>query len=335
MRCTALTWLSVILLGLLASACGPSQVASLPAPTAAATRTPTGAPPAAAATPHSGVTAAPTTTPILTVTVAAPTLGLTATTLAIDPIPTNTAPPAATAQSTSTAPILLEERQVGGYTIRLWKPAMGIGLYNHATLSAAGQVELRVEAVTAIGSLPVEDVTGDGFPDVMFKTYAGGSHCCWGTVVYSLGPTPEKALDIVSPPDYYGTGSGTFADLDADNVYEFITRDPLTGIPCTAPAVKAVLRYVPGQGYVGASFRFPDAYADDIAAHRQRAEQEIELSRDGYKCGVYELLLDYLYTGQTAEARQELERLYLGPDLEVFWSQLQQSAGDGRFYATP
>jgi hypothetical protein len=76
-------------------------------------------------------------------------------------------------------------------------------------------------------------------------------------------------------------------------------------------------------------------YAGEIAAHTQQAEREIELSRDGYKCGVHELLLDYLYTGQTDRARHEMERLYLGPDREAFWSQLQLAVREGRFYVAP
>ncbi len=228
--------------------------------------------------------------------------------------------------------VLLEEHSIGGYAIRLWQPVPGTGMYQHATLSTAGQPEIRIEAVSAIGSLPEEDVTGDGFPDVWFETKMGGSRCCWGTIVYSLGLTPAKVLDISSLPDYYGTGTGTFQDLDGDDRYEFITRDPLIGSPCTAPTVKVILQYVPGQGYVGAGPHFAEAYADDIAIHTRRAEEHVELSRDAYKCGVYELIADYLYSGQSDRAWQELRRLYLGPDLEQFQSQLEASARQGRFF---
>jgi hypothetical protein len=50
--------------------------------------------------------------------------------------------------------------------------------------------------------------------------------------------------------------------------------------------------------YVCAGPRFANAYADDIAAHIRRAEEEVELSQDGCKCGVYEMIVDSLYAGQ-------------------------------------
>ena len=227
--------------------------------------------------------------------------------------------------------MLLEERSIGAYTIRLWQPVPGTGMYNQATIHREGQPEITVDAVTAIHDLPA-GLTGDGSPDIWFETFAGGSRCCAGTVAYDLGTVPTKVLDILQEPDYYGTGSGTFQDLDGDGSLEFITRDPLRGIPCSGPAVKVILQYLPGQGYVGASPRFAAAHADDIAVHTRGAEEQVELSRDGYKCGVYELIVDYLYSGQVDRAWEELQRLYLGSDLEQFRAQLQQAVNQGRFY---
>jgi hypothetical protein len=187
--------------------------------------------------------------------------------------------------------------------------------------------------VESIGSLPASDVTGDGYPDVMFETYDGGSHCCWGTVVYSLGPVPTKVLDISSAAYYYaGTGRGSFRDLDSDGIYEFITHDPVLYSPCSQPRVKVILQYEPGHGYVGASPRFAALYAEDIAAHTRQAEEQINLSKEGYKCGVYPVVMDYLYSGQPDRAWEELDRLYLGPDVEVFRAQLEHSASRGRFF---
>lgn len=228
--------------------------------------------------------------------------------------------------------VLVEERSIGAYTVRVFQPVFGMGMYKHATISKGGQSEIRVESVAKINDLPAEDVTGDGFPDVWFETYAGGSHCCYGTVIYNLGSVPVKVLDILESPFYYGTGTGIFQDLDGDDAYEFITRDPLKGIPCSGPSVKVILQYTPGQGYVGAGPRFAGAYADDIAAHTRRAEEEIDLSREGYKCGVSEVIADYLYAGQADLAWQELQRLYQGADLAQFRMQLAQVISEGRFF---
>jgi hypothetical protein len=283
----------------------------------------------------------PTTTPTMVPSTAMPTMvppsatptmvPPTATPTMIPPTATpTTAPPTAT--PIAAGDLLLEEQTVGGYTVRLWQPAPGTGMYNHATLSAAGQPDVRIESVSAIGSLPAEDITGDGFPDVLFQTYAGGSHCCWGTVVYSLASPPEKVLDIASSVGTPNTGQGTFQNLDGDGIYEFITADPLFGIPCTGPFVKVILRYEPGQGYVGASPSFPEAYVEELAADTQAAEAGREATRDGYECDVYPLIVTYLYLGQSDLAREALGRYYLGPEPDAFLARLQESVAAGRFY---
>jgi len=208
-------------------------------------------------------------------------------------------------------------------------------MYRHVTISARGGTEIRVEAVAAIADLPAEDVTGDGYPDLALETRQGGSRCCSGTILYSLGPEPVVEPDIAQTPDYYGTGSGAWDDLDGDGTYEFVTRDPIAAFPCTAPTAPVVLRHVPGQGYVGAGPRYVGAFAAEIAALVERAERERESSRDGYRCGVLGLMLAYLYSGQEGVARQELDRLYLGSDRDAFWDDLVTAVRAGRFYVGP
>ena len=227
------------------------------------------------------------------------------------------------------------ERLIAPYTIRLWHPGLGVGMYDIATISQAGQPDIRLESVEALGNLPAADISGEGYADVMFQTYGGGSHCCWGTVVYNLGPVPAKVLEVWSSPYYPPrTGRGIFQDLDGNGTYEFITYDPLEkGIPCTSPDVKVILRYEPGRGYVGASPDFAALYADEIAAHTRQAEEEIEQSQSGYKCGVYQVVVvDYLYSGQPDRVWAELRRLYLAPDVEDFRTQLAQAVSQGRFF---
>ncbi len=301
---------------------------------------------AACSAPTPGATPA-TLTPSLTVSVAhtratlpitvTPTQLMVRSSLATSPTPgvtrapTLRSTPAPTiATATPVTQTLRIEQHVGTYTIRLWHPAQG--LYDHATISQSGQPEVYVEAVQALGQLPAVDITGEGDPEILFETYQGGSHCCWGTVVYSLGPAPVKILDINSTPDYYGDGRGTFQDIDGDGQYEFITHDALSGIPCSAPTVQVILRYEPGRGYVGASPYYAKVYADEIAANTRQAETNIEKTHEGYKCDVYPVIVAYLYSGQTARARSEMERLYQGADRSELLDRLEQSVKQGRFY---
>jgi hypothetical protein len=338
MRAVLLPFAAVILLLLLAT-CSPLGFELLPTTGPAGLTVPsaTAGPLETTAAPHTAVPTAELTTvaPTAAPTAEPPTVATTATStaelLTVTPaatsttelpavtptaVPSTETPTAVPPTSTPPGDTLLEEQTIGEYTLRL---------------SAAGRLEIRIEAVTAIGSLPAEDITGDGFPDLELETYAGGSHCCSGTVVYSLGPIPEEVLHITASGSN-DTGRGTFQDLDGDGVYEFITADPLAGIPCTQPIVRVILRYDPDQGYVGASLRFPQAYAADVAAYTQAAEAGREATRDGYECDVYPLIVTYLYLGRPDLARQALDLYYLGPDPDGFLDRLQQSVAAGRFY---
>jgi hypothetical protein len=51
------------------------------------------------------------------------------------------------------------------------------------------------------------------------------------------------------------------------------------------------------------------------------------------KCGVLPLVLDYLYSGQDGRAWAELDRLYDGPDVLLFWAEIVQAVRDSPLYA--
>jgi len=70
----------------------------------------------------------------------------------------------------------------------------------YAALSVPGGAKIRVESVAALRDLPQPDLTGDGYPDVWFETAFDGHRCCHGTLVYSLGLVPDKALESSSAP---------------------------------------------------------------------------------------------------------------------------------------
>ena len=137
-----------ILLMLFASACGvetTSRPTSLPATqTIARSRTPI-APPTKTSPPPTQSPAIQTPAPTMTPSPSA--------------VPTHT--PTAVPTPTGSHFVLLEERSIGAYTVRLWQPVPGTGMYNHATIHREGQLEIRVEAVVAIHDLPL-GLTSDG-----------------------------------------------------------------------------------------------------------------------------------------------------------------------------
>ena len=68
-----------------------------------------------------------------------------------------------------------------------------------AIYNSAGRVVFRTSGFNVVfdETLTGEDFGGDGKPDVVFRTDAGGgNHCCWGYIIYSLSPKPHKLFEI-------------------------------------------------------------------------------------------------------------------------------------------
>jgi hypothetical protein len=258
------------------------------------------------------------------------------------PTPTSTpVPPTVQVFVTPASPakgyVVAEQRSIGGYTVSVWSntSADSLGFDSIVTILGAGQPEVQIESASGLGSQSGTDLTGEGHPDLVVEVFTGGAHCCFSTIVYDLGPTLTKVLEM--PLSNCG---GSFQDLDSNGVAEFVTCDdrfayaycPYAG----SPAVQVVLQYEPGRGYQPASPRFAGAYAEGIAQHKQDAESagpgEYGEWDGTNKCTVLPLVLDYLYTGQGEQARSEFSRLYTAPDATLFWADIVQAVSDSPLY---
>jgi hypothetical protein len=203
-------------------------------------------------------------------------------------------------------------------------------------IEATGQAPIRVDMASAIHDLTGGDLNADGFPDLVVETYSGGAHCCFGTQVFSLRPT-GAALILKKPESNTG---GTFENLGADQMSEFITYDDSFAYQyCPYAAgvlVKVVMAYDPGQDrYLPASPRFPEQYAEEIAANEGRAQYAPgKLGEwDGSNvCAILPLALDYLYTGQTERAQTEFSSRYSGPDPDAKWTEILQVVQSSPLY---
>ena len=254
------------------------------------------------------------------------------------PTPTPTLPPLPpTPEPPDPAYVLQEERFIASYAIRVWRnPASDAFMFDDIlTISGTGQPQVRVESCVDLGEETGTDITGEGHPDVVVKVFTGGAHCCFSTIVYDLGPTLTKVLETP-----LSNCDGHFQDLDGDGVLEFITCDDLFAYEycCFAgsPAVRVVLQYEPGRGYVPASPRFPQVYADDIARDLKLAEEATpggmgEWDNDT-KCAVLPLVLDYLYSGRADEAWAAFDRLYTYPDASVFRAEIEQTVSESPLF---
>jgi len=258
------------------------------------------------------------------------------------PVPTSSTPPPPPPPSAPVPPapnyVLQEEQSIAGYAIRRWHdPTMGDSSFlDILTISAAGQAEVQIESFFELGVETGADVTGEGHPDLVVRTYTGGAHCCSSTIVYDLGPTLTRVLETP-----LSNCLGSFEDLDGDGVLEFRTCDDLFAYRyCCyvgSPMVRAVLAYEPSAGYVPVSPLFAGVYADDIAAHTQMAEEAAPGAMCEWdqttKCGVLPLVLDYLYSGHSNQAWAEFDRLYDYPDKNLWWAEIVQAVSASPLYA--
>jgi hypothetical protein len=237
---------------------------------------------------------------------------------------------------------LAEERVIGPYAVRIWQNAAAgtdtLGFDRLLTIARAGEAPIQVEFFSQLDPLTGSDITGDGIPEVIVETYSGGAHCCFGTLVYSLGAQATRLLETQA-----SNCGGEFRDLDDDGVLEYVTCDDRFAYAycpfAASPVVTVALAYDPDQGYVAASPRFPELFADPIAAHTALAEQAEPGGLGEWdatsKCAVLPLVLDLLYSGQTERAWSELERLYLFPDVEAFREEIESTVAASPLYLPP
>ncbi len=219
--------------------------------------------------------------------------------------PTSTATPAPTIMVGTPVPNIVE--QMENYTVRIWHGSNypdhlpGRGYYGTATLTHVNGRELIIPDANQLQPLPVSDINRDGYPDVALLMRAGGSHCCQGTALYSLGAVPTKLLELwdVGFPNV-GGGRGDFRDLNQDGIFEFVIK----GLPFGDLGL-AVLHYVPNQGYIGGSYRFPQVYEEvlpEIVAHAEQFPDD--------PFAVDDVAINYLYMGLPIEAWINIARIY-------------------------
>jgi hypothetical protein len=263
-------------------------------------------------------------------------------TLTSTPIPTFTSLPATDVSPIPINPpgadyLLEEERLMGNYAIRFWRnPDDPLGFDALVLIETAGQPSIRILMASALNDLTGSDINGDGYPDVVVETYSGGAHCCFGTQVYSL--RPDGAALILQKPE--SNAGGYFEDLDADGISEFVTyEDSFAYQYCPYAAsvsAKVIMAYDPGQDrFVPASPRFPEQYADEIAANEERAFYAPgELGEwDGTNiCAILPLALDYLFLGQPDKAQSEFVSRYSGADTAAKWTEILQIVQSSPLY---
>jgi len=239
--------------------------------------------------------------------------------------------------------LLQTEMDLAGYSVRLWR-SEDPDCVDRYVFQVVKQGEVKFQRTgfnLMLDPLTGKDITGEGDPDVIVRGYSGGAHCCFYTILCSLG-SEVTAYSFADSP--LGNCQGEFRDLDNDGIYEFVTRDDSFAYRycCFAcsPAVTVVLKLVPGKGYRPASPEFPWIFEGDVQRDLQLAKNAAQEGRgsawDGTtKCEVLPLVLDLLYMGQIEQAWLALERYYPFPDLGVFRSEIAERVFSSPFFVPP
>ncbi|HUN21534.1 MAG TPA: hypothetical protein PK299_00220 [Anaerolineales bacterium] len=219
---------------------------------------------------------------------------------------------------------LMSAEQFGNAIFRVFRPQTDNGFSeDFLTIQIPDQPLQQIENFTGYGSMTGQDLTADGYPEVVVEGFTGGAHCCFSTHVFSTAPTNTQEILALGPSQ---CGSGSFEDLDNDGVFEFLTcEDRFDYLYCpyaASPHPAVVLHYSAESGYQPASPDFAGRVLLDENVHLQLAQNavvgEMGESDGTNKCAVLPIVLDYLYTGQTNLAWTMLDSYYIGTDKTEF-----------------
>ena len=126
-------------------------------------------------------------------------------------------------------------------------------------------------------SIAVQDLDGDGEPEVVFHGYSNGAHCCEVALVYQLAADGKSYMWIAQN---FGNAGYRLADLDHDGRPEFVSGDDRFAYTFTAYAFsglpRQIWRYEAGS-FIDVTRSFPHAIAADarwfLKSYRQDRRQ--------------------------------------------------------------
>ncbi len=152
---------------------------------------------------------------------------------------------------------------LGEYVLRNWcnnDPKFTLYPYCAVTISSKSNQQIEIWGYPAkLGVETGADLTGNGKPNIVIINWSGGN-CCVDTIVYEVGDSLEKIMDISS------FRPGTFIDLNQDETYEYIAPYRNFSLFCTdcQLRVSIVYEYQPNLGYVPATYKFKDVLSTDM-----------------------------------------------------------------------
>lgn len=146
-----------------------------------------------------------------------------------------------------------------------------------------------------------KDITGDGTPDLIVSSFSNGAHCCFRTIIFSIGDTFKKIGEI------NGENSMVeFRDIDHDGVPEVIALDwvfQYWNAPFSdSPAAEVILKY--DNGYRLAIELMKKPLPSKTEYEAKAAVVKKLLQTHGLHPSLWAFMLKLIYTGNGDAALQ-------------------------------
>jgi hypothetical protein len=171
----------------------------------------------------------------------------------------------------------------------------------------------------------IEDLDGDGEPEVIVDFYSGGAHCCSSSLIFRYDPQSEQ---YTSMQHLWGEGQGATRrpDLDGDGRPEFIHYDSRfayafgsfadSGLPIR------IWQYRDGE-MINVTRNYPKQVYDDAFKWWQRYT-EANQQRADVKGVLAAYLANKYLLGEAEDGWQRLEQIYQGADRQQFFAKLRE-----------
>lgn len=175
---------------------------------------------------------------------------------------------------------------------------------------------------------PLEDITGDGIPDLVIDEYSGGAHCCYSTTLLELGDTVHsislgggdwmaKFEDLDNKPGKeavviegafkyrwsdYASSPGTQVILRYDNDSYIMAPDLMKKPPFTEQQINKVISSIKNSNYT--NFRY--------ATSLSKADNSSARVLSNYFTNMLGEVLDMIYSGNYPQALRIIDATWPG-----------------------
>lgn len=178
-------------------------------------------------------------------------------------------------------------------------------------------------------TLQVQDLDGDGDPEVITRFYSGGTHCCTVSRIYQYQKRQNRyeAYTFNTADDWRLSSGYELKDLDRDGILEFVSEDPRFDYAFTSYAGSRnpiqIWQYRQGR-LIDVTRRYPQLVARDATKHWQEfVKQGRSLSElEGGRGVLAAYLADMYLLGRGDEGWRQVRQAYRGRDRNQFFANL-------------